>query len=221
MKIKVLLDNVTSILQDAGMVTWERDQLISYMNSAIRMVCIYRPDAHVVIDAVQLVPGTRQSLPAGAQRLHDALHNGTPEAPGNALRLVDRKTKDAMDPGWHTENASDEFYEIVADEKFPDVFWVSPPCMSDDADFHVTLGWSTLPVDLDVMGHTDQDFPLIDKYQPAVEEWMLYLSFARDGERTPNGMRAVDHRNACFQILGVKTKSDGAYSHSMRAVSDG
>ena len=209
------------------MVTWERDQLISYMNSAIRMVCVYRPDAHAVVDSIQLVAGTRQSLPAGAQRLHDAFHNGTQEAPGHALRIVERKAKDSMDPGWYAEAPAEETFEIVTDEKFPSLFWVSPPVIVEETqvvddepvvvalDRYVTLGWSTLPEALDVMGHTDQVFPLVEKYQPAVEEWMLYQAFARDSERTPNGMRAIDHRNAFFQILGVKTKVDGAYSPDM------
>ena len=205
-----LIIQAGKILNDVGMVRWERDELIRYMNTGIRMVCNYRPDASTVIGAVDLVPGTKQILPEGAQRLHDAIYNGTEVAPGAALRLIERKALDALCPNWHAETPSAVIDEVVTDEKFPDVFWVNPPAVGVGQ--QITLGWSTVPMDVDPMGHTDQVFPLAAKYAPAVLEWMLYEAFAQDGERSPNAARSVDHRNTFFNILGVKTKSDGAYA---------
>lgn len=205
-----LINQAVKILNDVDMLRWERDELIRYMNAGIRMVCNYRPDASTVIGAVGLAPGTKQALPEGAQRLHDAIYNGTEASPGAALRLVDRKTMDVIDPNWHGATPSAVIDEVVTDEKFPEVFWVNPPAIGTSQ--FITLGWSTVPEDIDPMGHTDQEFPLASKYAPAVVEWMLYEAFAQDGERSPNAARSVDHRNTFFNILGVKTKSDGAYA---------
>lgn len=214
-----LINQVVKILNDVDMLRWERDELIRYMNAGIRMVCNYRPDASTVIGNVQLQEGTMQAMPAGAQRLHDAICNTNVNGPGAALRLVDRKTIDAIDPNWHSATPSSVIDEVVTDEKFPEVFWVNPPAkgivqLGEDewGDQFITLGWSTVPIDIDPMGHTDQVFPLASKYAPAVVEWMLYEAFAQDGERSPNAMRSADHRNTFFNILGVKTKSDGAYA---------
>lgn len=216
MKINAILNQVAEILQDTGFTTWTTAQLIGALNTACKMVCNYRPDAHTTESDVTLVEGTGQSLPAVAQRLVDVLHNGDSANPGPALRLVDKKTKDQMEPGWHAEQKAATFYEVVYDERNPKRFYISPPANNTSPKIRVIV--STVPTD--IAGNADvatTDFPLIEKYAPPVQEFMLYLAMSRDSERTPNGQRAAYHLNNFYNMLGVKTRSDNNNSPRPRA----
>lgn len=216
MKIIAILNQVAEILQDTASVTWTQAQLIRALNTACKMVCNYRPDAHTAEASVTLVEGTGQDLPATAQRLIDVLYNGDSDSPGTALRLVDKKTKDQMEPGWHSEQKASTFYEVVYDERTPKRFFVSPPANDTSPIIRVVV--STVPTDIaDNANTATTDFPLIEKYAPMVQEFMLYLAMSRDSERTPNGQRAAYHLNNFYNMLGIKTRSDNNNSPRPRA----
>lgn len=205
MQISVILDQAAEILQDVGMVTWTKQQLIRAMNSAIKMVCVHRPDAATTVGEVTLSAGSLQSVPTGCQSVIDTLHNGTLAAPGQAIRMVSKKTKDETEPGWHAASQSSTIYEVVVDERVPGKFWTSPPAV---ASTKIVMCWAVVPADISTSDDGTAELPILEKYAPAVLEWMLYLAFSRDSVRTANVQRGMDHRASFYSILGIKMQAD-------------
>jgi hypothetical protein len=145
-KVKDFLRVVSTTLQDANpqFTRWTEVELVNYANFGQVAIATYLPQAGSRIDAMRLQPGTRQDLTkvltanilpgdgsAAADTYGIALlevvrnmgANGS--TPGRAVRPVDRASKDADDPLWHTI-AGTEVREFVADKNVPKAFYVSP-----------------------------------------------------------------------------------------------
>lgn len=213
-----LLRPLGAALGDPLFDTWHRDDCVRYLNLGMQMVASYRPDCATATGRVALVPGVRQTLPAGAVRLLDALCYCTDDGePVGSLRLIERKTLDACAPGWVAQAPAEVVSEVVYDERFPQQFMVVPPSAGVGA---VELGWSVNPPLFDPMGDVDQVFPLGEQYLPPVLEWACYRAFARDGEGA-NAARAAAHRQSFFDILGIKTRVDASYAYAPRAPGQG
>ena len=210
MQADEIIRKVSGILNDAGFITWDYNDLLDYMNSACLLVVSFRPDASVAIGPVDLVDGTLQSLPAGGHRIVDVFHNGPLNAPGIALWKTEREIKNRAEPAWLSEAPSSTIYEVILDDHFPDQFWVSPPAIEGA---QITIGYTVAPTPV---ANPEDTFPLLAKYEPAVMEWILYLAFSRDSEETPNQVRAETHKATCLTMLGVKTQADKASSPSVR-----
>ena len=203
MLLSELLTTAKGILNDAQSVTYTEADLIQGVNLACNAVSIHRPDASTAVGDIDLEAGTRQSLPAGGLRIIDSLGNSDE---GSAARIVNRMDMETSAPGWRQETAAAEVREVMVDEKTPGVFWVSPP---NDGNGRLELIWTTVPTPALVAG---DELPVSDKYAPVVLEWLLYLMFARDSERSPNRARAQAHYQAFFQLLGIKTQTDALFS---------
>ena len=210
MQCEPVFRKAIGILNDAGQVTWTTEHLVDNLNAAALLVVSARPDASVRVGGVELVDGVRQALPEGGHRVIDGYHNGSEANPGKALWKTQREIKNRAEPNWLMEAPSAVTREIILDEHFPDSFWTSPPAIAGNI---LTLGYTVAPA---VVVDPTSPFPLLAKYEPHVLEWMLYLAFARDSEDTPNGARAVAHKNTCLAMLGIKMQADKAGSPAVR-----
>ena len=206
MTVDDLLVSAKAILNDAGAVTYTEAELLQGITLACDAVCIYRPDASMTVDTVSLSAGVRQRLPNGGQRVMAALSDGT----GAFVRVVDLMDHNAAAPSWRAAAQTPGVQDVMVDERAPGFFWVSPP---NDGNGEVELLFSTAPATV-----TDSTalLPVSDKYAPPVLEWLLYLMFSRDSERSPNNTRAQGHQKTFFDLLGVKTQSDRAFSPSFQ-----
>lgn len=221
MKAIVVASAVAEILQDydtgtdapAG-ITWTTNELIRWVNDAQRAVALVRPDSTSVVNNIELVDGTKQSLPTGGLRLLSIVRNTGSDGTtiGRAVMgPVAREVKDSFDPDWHTADAKTTTKEYLFDDREPTVFWVSPPAVAGQ---QLEAIWSQVPAEVTVL--ENDDLSVTDVYVPALQEWMLYRCFSRDAETTPNYARAGNHMRNFFNILGVKMQSDRTSSPKMR-----
>jgi hypothetical protein len=127
--------------------------------------------------------------------------------PGDAIYgPVDKQAPQRYAPGMHSETEVAAVTDYAYDEKNPSVFWVYPPA---DGTSYVELSRSAVPEDITDI---EDDINIGDEYEGAIIEWMLYRCFSRDSEETPNGQRALGHRSAFFQALGLKNEADAFIS---------
>ena len=64
-----LLSRIKDTLQDTTSVRWPEAELLRYINDAQREIVNFRPDSSATTANVQLVTGTKQTLPSGGLRL--------------------------------------------------------------------------------------------------------------------------------------------------------
>lgn len=210
MQCEAIVRKASDILNDSGQVVWNERSLIDKLNAAILLVVSARPDASIAIGPITLIDGVRQSLPEGGHRIVDVFHNGDETNPGVALWKTQREIKNRSEPGWMSEASNAVTREVILDDHFPEFFWCSPPAIAGNK---ITVGYTVAP---EPISNSTETFPLQTKYEPHVLEWMLYLAFARDGEETPNGARAIGHKNTCLSMLGIKLQADKSSSPSER-----
>ena len=107
MLASAVIASVAEVLSDNAYLNWTQDQLLGWLNDGQRAIVLVRPDASQITDALLLVSGTRQSLPSGSVRLMTVIRNMGSDGitPGQAVRLVERATKDELDPDWHSADA--------------------------------------------------------------------------------------------------------------------
>lgn len=207
MTVSDIANQVLFIVNDRQMVTYRQEDVLSAYNNSLKMISIVRPDASSEITAVTLVAGAKQRLPAEALRLLDSCYQLNDQSnETHALELVNKDDLDRLTPLWQLDPPSNQVTEIMYDERFPTVFWTYPPAQ---ANIVLQLAYTKVP---DTADSLDDNFPLSDKYAPAVIEWMLYLLFSRDSENSINQQRAADHRNVFFNVLQVKTQADSSSS---------
>lgn len=207
MLASVLLQDVRDALNDPDAITWGEPDLIGYLNQALRMLVIPRPDACAENAVLTLAAGTEQTLPAGGLRLLSIFcnANGSNAPIGPAVRHIERLSLDDVMASWMTATPSASCYEYWYDERNPTRFWTNPvqagvkvKALYSKTPTVITAGTDTLPVD--------------DAFSAPLQEWMLYLAWRGDDETSPTHVRAMAHRQACMDLLGIKAGADASSS---------
>lgn len=141
---------------------WPEIELVRYTNFGQRALAKYLPQVGARVDTIELVAGTRQDLtkvlaadikPGDGSTPADTFGiaftapvrnmGGDGLTAGRAIREpVDRSSKDAGDPNWHTATAGNDVREVVFDKMLPRVFYVSPPLV---AGRWIELQWMAEP----------------------------------------------------------------------------
>lgn len=207
MKASVILGHVRDALSDPDADTWTDYTLFTYMNQAMLALATARPDAVAVTAILTLVAGCKQALPADGMKLLSIYRNlnssNAPIAP--VVRHIERMTLDDVLSAWQTAAASATVYEYWYDERQPRQFWTNPVSGTPK----IEVSYAKSPT---VITAGTQDLPVDDIYTPALQEWMLYLAWRRDDESSPTHNRAMAHRAAFFDLLGIKAQGDQATS---------
>ena len=90
--VQSVIDRVQAVLQDTTGVRWPVvDELVLWVNDAQREIALLKPDASAKNETITLAAGTKQSIPAGGNRLlkvHSSLFElliriAIYQAPGN------------------------------------------------------------------------------------------------------------------------------------------
>lgn len=206
-KIKDILFAVSTQLQDVDpqFDRYTQRELVTWLNEGQKAIAKYVPSSCSRVDAVKLVPGTKQQIlriPA-ASVLRDGespaadvfgiavmslVRNmgGDGLTAGQAIRLVDRETLDLYSPGWHTEVGT-EVNGYAFDPKTPQVFFVTPGVKSG-SNVWVDLQYAFNPPEISVSGSYGMDGS--DATTVGVDEsntddlinYILARSYAKDSE---------------------------------------
>lgn len=216
---QTLINDIASELSDVDHVTWSADDLLSYLNAATRRVCLVRPDAKSSVESIQLAAGTKQSLPADARRLIDVTRNmGTDGAsPGKVVTAIAQRDLDLYRPTWHSDTKKTYVDHFVYDEETPDTFFVYPP-VSSTTNVYVEAKLAKNPTVLTDAATENVDID--DVYEPAIRHWMLHMAYNKETDSQASSMESKFHYQAFNDILGIKSRTDLAFSPS-REVKDG
>jgi hypothetical protein len=200
------IDKAELILQDTTNIRWSEAELLGWFNDGQREIVMLRPDTYVQTTSLAMVAGTRQSIPANGYQLVKVTRNmganGT--TPGRVVRKVPEEQLDASMPNWHAATAAAETLHYTFDPRQPRAFYVYPPAIANNT---VELVYSAAPPPL--AAKTDVQL-LDDVYANPLLDYVLYRAYSKDAESTSNAQRALAHRQAFDQSLGLKAAADGA-----------
>lgn len=179
---------------------------LAWLNDAQRNVVLVRPDANAVTQNITLVAGTKQSTPAGVQRLLGVTRNmganGT--TVGKALRFTQHEAQNDVNLDWYSATPASPVREIVYDDKKdPNSFWTRPPAI---AGWQIEAITSKAPTDV-----TDADngaITLQDIYSGPIQEWMLHRAYCLATQSANQFQRAQFYFSSFFNLLGVKLRGD-------------
>lgn len=203
-----LIERVNQRLIDPGYVRWTRQELLDYLNDAVRAVLIRRPDANAITESFVCVAGTRQALPAEAIRLIDVIRN---EA-GGAIRHIDRSLLDESYPDWQRGVAASSAQGYVYDERDPKSFWLYPGVRTGTS---VELVYSKAPAPLTlVQVDAAALLPLDDVYFNPLYDFVLFRAHSKDAEHAANAQLANSHFQSFALAMGEKMQSDSALAQA-------
>ena len=210
---------VSGQLNDQGTpsyVRWTQQNLLDYLNRALIQIGTFRPDAYTSSTTLTLVAGAQQTLPAAFSFLKSLDYNAsTSNCPGAPITEANMDLLRAFfkKPCGPTGGAAD--YRVTSysyDMKNPHVFYVSPPVPDDAAGLQVTATVvSPAPQYLigDIAANT---IVAIDqKYENAVEAWMLYEAYSIDTESTSSRQTKLDNEGLFWKSLGINYKQESLY----------
>lgn len=195
MKISSIMGRVNTLLKDTAWLRWPKSELLDYFNDAIRAIILIRPDAGASNEVITCVPGTKQSLPAGAIRLLDVIRL----VDGRAIKPVPRDVLDTNYPDWHDTSGAIERY--IYNERIPKQFFVFPGAEGAD---QIDAILARVPPEVLLDNIDSAVIPIDDLYVNPVIDWMMYRAFSKDAENGANSSLAAQHYQGFAEQLGMK-----------------
>ena len=185
--------------------------LADLANSAVRHTISVRPDASAVVKPIQLVTGSRQSIPDDGISLlsvtRNLIHQGEEVfSPGTPVRQVERTALDSFDDDWHMQEGTsitNFVYEKLLD---PRGFWVYPAVPEGD-DVWIEIVYSALP---DKVTEENGDIGLAGTYNMACVHHILYQIYSGDSEDS-SPQRAMVQYQQFYNALEQKMTVDMTY----------
>ena len=207
-----VINRAKTIIQDETGVRWPDVELLEWFNTAQRLIVLLKPDTSVVVEAVALTGGTKQTLPDNGVMLIDLIRNlGTDgDTAGRAITVIPREVLDAQRPLWHSETASSTVKHFVYDKRTPKTYFVYPPQPTVDPGY-VEQSRSISPTDCVLADHdgvssggSDSVISIDDVYEGPLLDLVLSRAYSKDSDYAGNGARSLAHRDSAYQTLGVK-----------------
>ncbi|PPE74590.1 hypothetical protein C3942_07455 [Solimonas fluminis] len=193
-----VLQRAARTLFDETGVRWSPTELLDYLNAGISAIVAAKPDVAATAEAFELVPGTRQDLPADFVQFLGLVRNlgADGQTPGRAIRQVERNELDHSYPDWHG-SSGDAVLHYCHDKRLPRLFYVFPA-----AEGWVELqGVKALPAVTDAA----QTLPLDDLYENPLHNWVVAYAYAKSsksGDMNRSGAYMTLFANA----LGLKSQ---------------
>ena len=201
-----LLSRIEDILQDTTSVRWPEAELLRYINDAQREIVYYRPESSAKTDNVQLVAGTKQTLPADGLRLIKVTRNMSDTSGGatgkRAVRIVNVDILNTQEPDWNDPNVSGDaahgtvVKHYIFDEDDPKNYYVYPG-VSGNA--YLEIVYSKIPTDL---SSASSNLDIDDVYGNAVIDYVLFRAYQKDSEYAGNAQRSQVHYQLFLNCIG-------------------
>jgi len=202
--VRDLVQRVNYHLNDSSAVEWTRSVLLTYLNSAEKDICMMDRKAFVLTEAVQLDPGTLQSVPSDGIGLFRLTRNmgvaGLTQ--GNIITEMPLSVMDTY-PEWHSATAStivEHFIRIPQDDLR---YYVYPPVHAT-TDVYAEIAYPATPPEIVVTDWVSglNTINLPDIYADAI----FYLMVFKACDRLKNS------------ISGMAGKAQAALSMAVQLV---
>lgn len=206
-----IISRVQDTLQDTTSVRWPEAELLRYINDAQREIVNMKPEASATTANVQLVTGTKQTLPTGGLRLIKVTRNMSDTSGGatgkRAIRIVDIDILNTQEPDWNDPTVSGDaahgtnVKHYVFDPDDPKKYYVYPG-VSGSA--YVEIVYSKSPTDL---SGTSSTIDVDDIFGNAIIDFVLFKAYLKDSEYAGNAQRSSQHYQLFVNSLGAGTQS--------------
>lgn len=208
---KTIITTVAKLLNDVQAVRWSAGDLLDYLNAGQREVGIYRPDAITVVEAVPLIAGAQQTLPAGGVRFVDALNNAGSDGSvqGPAVRIIEREELDTTaGANWRNANPATDVQHVVFDGRYPTTFFVYPPSAGTH---YLNVAYQKTPTACTVSGvnggTSDTAIAVNDIYESALQDYIFHKAYLKDTDARDNSKAQMFYQ-WFINRLGLKTQAD-------------
>lgn len=220
--VQSVVDRAEYIFQDTSNIRWTTAELVFWVNDAQREISLLKPDATSTNTTITLATGTKQSIPAGGNRLLKIIRNMSAASSGTgktAIRLVSRDALDTQEPNWHdpTVTGYAKHGAIVKNymysEEDPRNFYVFPGVAGNA---YIELVYSSNPTTIAL----DANLGVPDVFANAVLDYVLYRGYMKETE-TAEQQRASMHYQLFMTSLGSKTQIDAITSPNFTSSAPG
>ncbi|WP_300456632.1 DUF6682 family protein [Desulfobacula sp.] len=195
-----LLSNLGKILNDPDGDIWDSDLKVSFVNEALNMIALLRPDATAVTASLELTADTpKQVIPATGVRLLDVTRN----IAGRPIRRITRELLNDSVPGWTIEETATAIEHFMFDAENPKGFFVYP---MPSTTLSVEIIYSDTPATFTA---ASGNIGISETFLSPVMDYVLYRCLSMHTEGADFG-RADGYLNALYTALGVKAKNDAA-----------
>lgn len=178
------------------------DELIGYLNEAIRATCTVKPDAYVLQANIPMVAGVAQALPAAGLSVFDITQNAVS---GRVVTQTTRTLLDSENRFWPAATQETDVQHFTVDPRAPRIFYVTPPNAGTGS---VKCLYGALPADLTAAGDT---VLVQDVFQPALVAYVASRALLKPSKRyDPAGAAAASNEWAA--LVGAKTQAQVATS---------
>lgn len=187
-----------TLLDPAPGATWTDPMLLGYINAAQRAVCLVRPELNTAREAVDLVAGIDQELPAGWTALLKIDRN---VASGRVCRgPVDAALVDAAQSFWPAATPETDVQDYMLDPRDRKRFRVLPP---NDGDGEVMVFGGKVPT---ALANTGAAINLDDVYEDPLKQFVLSEAYAANTKRQDLA-KAAAARGEFAKMLGINAQS--------------
>lgn len=197
-----VLSSARATLLDAAATAWSQQELLDYLNEAMRATAAAKPDFYVKQGNVELVHGSEQALPSDGVQVFDVRKNSYS---GEVVTLADRELIDETNRFWPVTDFQRDAQHFYVDVRDPTRFTVSPP---NDGTGEVEALYGALPTEIAIGGIND---PLVvhDKFQPILINYVLYRAYAKNSKRQ-DPAKSLACKQQWAADLGLNTRSQVA-----------
>lgn len=210
--VNTIVESAQVVLQDAGAIRWATAELVKWLNDAQREIVLMKPDAGATTATMALVAGTKQSIPAGGNRLLKVVRNMSAlDGVGRkVVRLVEQEALDASVPNWHDPSTTGDaaHANVVKNycysEQNPRVFYVYPGAKNTSAWLEIV--YSADPVAATAGGNIG----LPDIYANAILDYILFRAFSKESDHSAQQARSEQHYKLFLTSITGKAQGDVA-----------
>lgn len=209
--VNTIVSRAQTLLQDTTGIRWPVTELISWINDAQREIVLFKPDAGATTATIAMVVGTKQSIPAGGNRLLRVMRNMSALSGGTgkrAVRIVEREILDSQVPDWHDPTVTgDAAHTTVVkhycyDEQNPRNFYVYPGASSTSAWLEIVYAAEPAVVT------AGQDLSVPDIFANVVLDYVMYRAYSKDADYTAHQARAASHFQMFMTSVTGKAQID-------------
>lgn len=222
---KDVLERTLVILQDADAVRWPLAEQLTWINDGCKEIALHKPNSTASTVLLDMVEGTKQTLPATAYSLIDVIRNVDPSTSAGkaAITRVSKSDMDSLMPRWHDADflpTSDNVRHVIDDPLDQSVFYVVPGNTGSGKIEAVVGKYPTViavPANpADINSYTAA-VDLLDIYLGALVDYVLYRNYSKDMSFPNAASRAAGHYQMYAQAIGLKATAENAANLSRSA----
>lgn len=201
---QTIIDKAAILLTDISNVRWTRAELLGWLNDGQKQIVVMSPNATNKVSVMQLVVGTKQSIPSDGWTLLELIrYMGTDGTkPGRAIRLASREMIDSFNPNWHTDLPSTIPKHYLFDIQDQTSFFVYPP---NNGRGYVQINYSPVPVKITSEATT---IGINDIFEPVLLDYIMYRACSKDAEYAPGLQLAAGYLQTFMASMTEKSQSE-------------